>query len=511
MLRILRQGQRWIMAIVIALVGGVFVFFIGGGGRIQQQADDSLIDVDGQRFGVAEFERVRAVVEKNLRESVGEGIDAKALAGFSEQQTASFLVNQALLVREGERLGLHVSGDEMREAVKKSGLGRDEQGGFSVQNYRSEVQYNFGSERLFLEVLRRDLLAQKTRDLLAASTAVSDAEARESLRLARESVKLAFVALDTRTPKTPVTIGDAEIDGLLASGEARVREAYDAQSSRFHVPEQIRARHVLVRVARDATPEQRSAAEQRANTVLERIRSGESFEEVAKSTSEDPGSKDRGGDLGFFRRGTMVPEFEQAAFALEPGAVSDLVKTDFGFHVIRLEEKKPAEERAFDDAKRELASELLKNDAAAAEARKLADALAAAVKGGASLEDAARKEGLTLERTDWLQRRSDGFVPGLGSASAMLDVAFASEIDAASASRVFDVAGKLVLMQRLERKTPSTDELSKDIPAERDRLLADKRQRVEQAFVDAERERLSSAGRLRIDTTLISGVRPRPR
>jgi peptidyl-prolyl cis-trans isomerase D len=507
MLRILRQSQRWIMALVITIVGGVFVFFVGGGGRIAPAGEDALIDVDGQRFGTAEFERVRAVLETNLKQSVGEGVDAKALAGFSEQQTTSFLVNQALLVREGEKLGIHVSAEEMRDAVKRSGLGRDEKGAFSVNAYRDQVQYNFGSERLFLDVLRRDLMAQKTRDALASSAAVSDSEARESLRLQRESVKLAYVALDTKTPRTPASVTDADVDALLGSNEARVRGAYDEQSARFHLPEQVRARHILIRVARDATPEQSADAEKRATAALERIQKGEDFAEVAKSVSEDPGSKDRGGDLGFFRRGAMVPAFEEAAFALEPGAVSTLVKTDFGLHVIRVEEKKPAEDRTFEDAKREIARELLQTDTAAVEARKIADALAAAVKDGSTLEDAARKEGLTLERTDWLQRRAEGFVPGLGTSKALLDTAFAIAGETPSSPTVFDVPGKLVLIQVLEHRQPTADELAQDVAAERDRLLRDEQQRIEQAFVDAERERLTASGRLKIEPALISGRR----
>jgi peptidyl-prolyl cis-trans isomerase D len=355
-------------------------------------------------------------------------------------------------------------------------------------------------------------MAQKTRDALASSAAVSDSEARESLRLQRESVKLAYVALDTKTPRTPATITDADVDALLSSNEARVRGAYDEQSARFHVPEQVHARHILVRIARDATAEQSADAEKRATAALERLQKGEDFAEVARSVSEDPGSKDRGGDLGFFRRGAMVPAFEEAAFALEPGAVSALVKTDFGLHVIRVDEKKPAEDRVFDDAKREIARELLQTDTAAVEARKIADALAAAVKDGSTLEDAARKEGLTLDRTDWLQRRAEGFVPGLGTSKALLDTAFALAGEKLSSPTVFDVPGKLVLIQVLEHRQPTAEELAQDIAGERDRLLRDEQQRIEQAFVDAERERLTASGHLKIEPTLISGgTRPRSR
>lgn len=511
MLRILRQSQRWIMAVVVVIVGGVFVFFIGGGGRIRNTPIDVLIDVDGQQFGPSEFERVRQLVEGNLRKSVGEGIDPKMLAQVSEQQTTSFLVHQALLAREATRIGVQVSEQEMREAVKQSGLGRDEQGGFSVKSYRDEVQYSFGSERLFLDVLRRDLLAQKMRETLAASAGVSQAEARDAVMQRREQVKIAWVALDTTKLRgdTPEPT-DAQVDDLLAKDDARVKRFFDEHADRYRTPEQVHARHFLVRVPRDATPEQTAEAEKKARAGLERAKQGEDFASIAKELSDDPGSKDRGGDLGFFRRGAMVPPFEEAAFGLEPGATSDLVKTDFGFHVIRVEEKKPAEEHAFDEVKRAIAREVVTTDLAAAQARSLADALAEAVKGGASLQDAARKEALVLERTDWLQHRPDGFVAGLGGSPELLDTAFALPEAGQSSPRVFEVDDRLVLIQLLERQRPSDDEVTREIPAERDRLLQDERQRVEQAWVDAERKKLEAAGRLVVNSDAISGrVAPR--
>lgn len=512
MLRILRQGQRWIMGIVIVIVGGVFVFFIGGGGQIRNAPLDVLIDVDGQQFGAPEFERVRQLVEGNLRKNVGEGIDPKMLARFAEQQTTTFLVHQALLAREATRLGLHVSDEEMREAVKQAGFGRDEKGGFSVKQYRDEVQYSFGSERLFLDVLRRDLLAQKMRETLAATAGVSDAEARDAVLQRREQVKIAFVALDTTKPSVaPAEPGDAQLDDLLAKDEPRVKRFFDEHADRWRTAEQVRARHFLVRVPKDATPEQTASAEKKARDGLERVKQGEDFAAVAKELSDDPGSKDRGGDLGFFQRGAMVPPFEAAAFALEPGAISDVVRTDFGFHVIRTEEKKPAEAHGFDEVKRAIARELLIADLAAAEARKVADALVEAVKGGSSLEQAARKEGLSLERTDWLQRRPDGFVPGLGGAPALLDTAFALDAAGKSVPRVFEVGGKLVLFALLERQRPSDDEIAKEIPAERDRLLQDERQRIEQTWVDAEKQKLESAGKLLVNADAISGRPAAPR
>ncbi len=110
----------------------------------------------------------------------------------------------------------------------------------------------------------------------------------------------------------------------------------------------------------------------------------------------------------------MVKEFEEAAFSLEPGTVSELVKTEYGYHIIRVEEHRDAQQRSFEEVREELAAELMGMEVARTENRAIADRIAEAIRSGTSLEDAARAEDLTLERSDRLQRRADGYIPNLG-------------------------------------------------------------------------------------------------
>lgn len=137
--------------------------------------------------------------------------------------------------------------------------------------------------------------------------------------------------------------------GKINITDKDVSEYYASHKSEFENPEMVRARHILIKVAHDAKPEQWQEAEKKALDAKKRLDGGEDFAATAKSVSEDPGSKDKGGDLGFFPRGQMVPEFEQAAFSLSSGAISEPVKSKFGYHIIKVEEKrepktKPIEE-----------------------------------------------------------------------------------------------------------------------------------------------------------------------
>ncbi|HVP27812.1 MAG TPA: peptidylprolyl isomerase [Myxococcota bacterium] len=502
MLRILREGQRWIMGIVILIVGGVFVFFIGVGAPLRRGAraeHDVVVQVEEQQFGRREVERVRARQEEQLKRQLGAQYDPKLLEERVDLDAiaASQLVQLSLLAQEGERLGLRATDDELRDIVRRNF--QDEQGKVSLEQYKRYYEYEYGTERLFLQDLRMQILAQKTLALLGEGASVSDTEAKDSLRQRLETVKLAYVAVDTTQLPPGYEIADAQVDGLLASDEPRVKKFYDDNPQRFHTPERVRARHVLLRVPKDATPEQTAAIEKRMADVRARLEKGEDFAKVAAETSEDPGSKDRGGDLGFFGRGQMVPAFEAAAFALEPGGLSPVVRTDFGFHVIRVEEKAPASDRSYEDAKREIARELVTLDVAKTEARKRADAISAAVRAGKSVEQAAREERLTLERTDALHRRPDGFVAGLGAVPELLDVAFALPSEAPSSARIFDVGQKLVLVQVLEHTRPTDDEIAKELPAEKRRLASEKRQLAQQGWVEARRKELEAAGRIHID------------
>ncbi|MGA8243254.1 MAG: peptidylprolyl isomerase [Desulfobacterales bacterium] len=132
--------------------------------------------------------------------------------------------------------------------------------------------------------------------------------------------------------------------------EEEAKKYYDEHTDQFKQAEQVKASHILIQVAPDASDEKKAEAKKKIVAVQERLKKGEDFAAVAKESSEGP-SKSRGGDLGFFQRGQMDKSFEDAAFALEPGKISDVVETKFGYHIIKVEEKKPETTRAFSDEK----------------------------------------------------------------------------------------------------------------------------------------------------------------
>jgi parvulin-like peptidyl-prolyl isomerase len=289
----------------------------------------------------------------------------------------------------------------------------------------------------------------------------------------------------------------------LAGREEEARTLYSQRASIYDVPEQVRARHVLLKIAPDATEAENAETEARAREVLKRLRDGEDFATVATEISEDPGSKESGGDLGLFGRGQMVKPFEDVAFSLEPGELSDVVRSDFGFHIIRVEEHNLAKQTPFEEVREQLASELIRQETTATRNREIADKLSTAVRAGSSLEDAARAEELTLERSGWLRRRPDGFVPGLGAAQDLMISAFALS-PGQSSDRIFEVESKLALVQLLERRMPEDVNIEQGIEKEREQLSELKQNVLAQGWLTERRKELANAGELLVDLSLIN-------
>ncbi len=142
--------------------------------------------------------------------------------------------------------------------------------------------------------------------------------------------------------------------------EKEIKRYYENHKDRYVEPEAIRARHILIEVPQGASPEEEAKALKKAREIRQKALKGEDFAKLAQKYSADPGTKEKGGDLGFFTRGQMVKEFEEAAFALKPGEVSQPVRTAFGYHLIKVEEKRPAREKSLTEVKEQVKEEILR-------------------------------------------------------------------------------------------------------------------------------------------------------
>jgi len=495
MLDVIRKGQRWLTAIFVVGIGSVFVVFIGIGSPLQP-AGDSVLTVGPYKIGAQEFLRTRQSMEQRFRDALGDSFDPNKLSDTIDANTAAELQQRAILALEAEDLGLTVAKEEVeRELLAYAGL-RDASGNFSHEAYEDWIYREFGSERLFRDQQRRSTLADKLVLVLYARAYVSEHEARDAALDNLEAVKLAFPVIDGSGEE--VERDEAAVAAYLTSNKADVVALYEERRDEFDVPEQTLARHILVQVPPEATEEEVRELEALARAHRQRIVDGEDFAVVAAEVSDDAGSAANGGSLGWFRRGQMVPEFDEAAFALALGALSEPVKTGYGFHLIEVQERKAAEQRTLQQVQHDLAFELLAKQTRRERAQARADQVAAAVRAGATLETAARDAELTLERTGWLKRRADGFVPGLGATPELLNVAFTLAAGESS-DRVFAVGDRLALVQVLERQSPDPEQIEPTLEAQRQRLEQQKRMALINTWTRQRRAELVDRGELAVN------------
>lgn len=526
MLESMRRGQRWLTLIFVSVIGAVFVFFFGTGGGFGPAAPsgNAVVQLDDVRLGADDLARERSAMEDRLRSELGDAYDQLGADRYLETQALSRLVNQLVLAEAARELGLLVTKDEIRRVVQSSPGFIDEEGRFVPEAFDRFAESQFGSQRAFMETFTRDLLGQKLIQVLAGQTTLTDAELDLQIRYELEESRIAYVAFDKNPPLEPDAAGadalsegdenpllpveaplsEADVEAWAAEHEAELRELFAAREALLSQPERVRARHLLIAVPADASEADLAAAREKAQVARDRILAGEDFAVVAEAVSEDSNTASQGGDLGVFARGTNDPALDDAAFALEAGGVSEVVRSVHGFHVVRVDEKLPAEKATFEAHRLALAREGAARERAIRIADEKSSALAAAIEAGQGLEDAARAAGLNVERPPALKRRPDGFVPGLGAAPEILTAAF-TLASGESSPEVFDLPDKKVVIQVLERVPVSDERVAAERTARRPSARAQKQNETIQAWLDDYRTRLERSGRLRINAELALG------
>ena len=327
-----------------------------------------------------------------------------------------------------------------------------------------------------------------------------------------ELIKVAYLELSA-----------AELTKDIAADEAALKEYFESHKSSYITPEERSANHILVHVEKDAKPEEVEAALRKAEEYLTEAKSGKSFEEIAMAHSDDIGSKSEGGKTGFFRRGVMAKEFEEAAFSMHPGELRGPIRTEFGWHVIRLNEVKPEVVKAFADARAEVEQAYRE-----AEAEKLfferADQLSTLTyENSDSLEPAAKALGLTVKESDFFPR-SGG--KDLWADPKVLEVAYSAEVlNERLNSQPIEIGPTQTLVLRVAEHKPATlrplvevrdevvqlviAETAKRQSAERGKILMERLQKGETREALAQAEQLTwteAKGATREDTTLSRAI-----
>ena len=487
--------------LVIALV---FVFF--GIGSFGDDAQVQVVaTVDDEPITVREFQRAYRNVEAGYREQYKEQFTPELARQMNlRQQTLDQLITARLFAREARRLGFRASDEEVRREIAANPA-FEGFGSFSTDRYRRLLRALRLTPQEFEEQQRDSLVLQRFQRFIESSVRATDFEVDKLYEFEQEQVNLEFVRIASEDLVDSVTVDEQGLTDFyenhketfripervrfsyvtydpvdfaseVSVSEDEVQAYYDTHKDDLFTEEkQVRARHILFSVSENDSEEAKADIRTTALGVLERARGGEDFASLAEEFSEDEGTAEQGGDLGFFGRGRMVEPFEDAAFSLDVGQISDLVETTFGFHVIKVDEIRPAEVRPLEDVADQVTETLLERESLRlAEDRARTDRQT--IGDGARLAEFAESAGLDAQETPLVAPGET--IPGLGERPTLVQAAFGQEPGQISQPLQVDDAWFLI---SLEERAPSRIPDFGDVQSE-----VERRYRSEQAETLAE-------------------------
>jgi peptidyl-prolyl cis-trans isomerase D len=443
MLDRMRRHKGWLKWSLALVVLTFVVFYIPDFLTTPTGAAPSevLAEVEGEPITVGAFtQRYNAQVQA-YRNAYGGQINDQLIKQLGiDRQILNSLVDEEAMVAESRKQGITVTDVEIRERILAL-PGFQENGKFiGEQRYRQLLQFQNPPMTTadFEKSLRRALQIEKLRNALTGWMSVSDAEVVAEFKRRNEKVKLDVVPITAEAFKNQVTVNDADLYAAFEKDKERYRigekrkikyailnvdqvrqsitvpeseiDAFYKQNlSQYQTPAQVRASHILFKTE----GKDEKAVQAQAEEVLKQVKAPNAdFAALAKKYSEDESNASNGGDLDYFGRGRMVAEFEQAAFAMKNGEISNLVKTSFGFHIIKVVDNKPDSTRPLSEVRTEL-EEQLKWQKAQAEAEKIAKSLEATIKTQADLDRIAKERSMIVTETGLLL--SGEPIQGVGS------------------------------------------------------------------------------------------------
>ncbi len=379
-LREKKIGVRILLGIVVGILGIGMLLYLVPQGTDDMNSADTVAQVGDQKISIVD-------VQNQLSKTTRGTQIPPALLPLYTQQALDQLIDQKMLALEAERLGLRVTDEEHADLLKKlvptaftgdTFIGMD--------RYTAEVQSRFqmGVPEFESEVKER-LLQQKFQQLVTDGITASDDEVRAEFRRENEKIKLDYVLIKPEDLQSKVEVSDADLAAYFEKNKAQYvvperrtvdyamldlaqlrqraqvtedeeKVYYQSHIDQYKLEDRAHVAHILFKTV-GKTDAEVAEIKKKAEDVLNKAKHGGNFADLAKQYSEDT-TKDKGGDLGWIVRGQTVPEFEAAAFSLPKGSISDLVKTQYGFHIIKVIDRQTARTQTFDEVKASILNQL---------------------------------------------------------------------------------------------------------------------------------------------------------
>jgi peptidyl-prolyl cis-trans isomerase D len=479
MLDTIRRAQPAIIktvlgAVVIAFVGTIFLEW---GWQRPGRLDSHLARVGNEVVSVREYQ----VTYNNMMDFYKRAYQDRFTEEMArllnlKQQALETLIQQKVLLEEAKRQGLTVTDAELITRVQNYPVFQVD-GKFDRSRYVQVLRFSRLTPEDFEQSQREELLVAKLEHLVKDGIHVTENEVKSAFLRENEQVNVEYLRIDPARFTTQVDISEADLAHYYQEHQERFRKPervrvayviidpasfaeqvkiteeklgqyYDEHKEEFYRDEQMRARHILLKLPPEANADEDARVRAEAEAIRQRIEAGEDFATVAQQVSQDPASAEQGGDLGFFKRGAMVKAFEEVAFTLQPGDVSAPVRTDFGYHLIKVEERQEAGYQSLEAVRVELTQRLSREEAHRLAEERAQSAYDLIINAGGSLAAAAEQFDLTVQETPLITRGQT--IEGIEHTALFTQTAF--ELQEGQVSRPMTLGSRYAIMKPLERQ-----------------------------------------------------------
>ena len=445
MLDLMRRQQsnlKWIWVILIFIFSvSLIALYIPLGDLPTVSITSDVASVGHDSVSAHEFQ----VAYRNYVDRMRGQINPEMLKAFRfDRQIMDALVTRHVITEEAKRLGLNVTPTEVEQKILENPVFRENGSFIGKERYQAILSQNNLTMEEFESNVANEILNDKLKSLITAAVNVSDKDVEEEYKRRNEKAKLDYFVVDAAKLEGKTTVSDQDqheyyeknkakysvsekrkakyifLESLKLRPEVKVtdddlRQYYEQHKNEYTLPERVKAQHILFKT-QGKTPEEIEKIKEKARGVLERAKKGEDFGALAKQYSEDA-TASSGGDLGDFGRGQMVPEFEKAAFSLGVGGISDLVQSQFGIHIIKVNGKQEARERPFEEMK-EAVRPIVETRKAEQKANDLAQQIAVDLVSNKNLDAVAAKyPNAQVKETPLVEQGTA--IPELGNATEM--------------------------------------------------------------------------------------------
>ncbi len=479
------------LGVIVGLLGvGMLLYLIPGQGTDSVSAADVVATVDTQSITVTDIRSQLGRIERT-------GAIPAALEPLYAQQVLNELVFQKELAIEAKQLGITVTDQERADRIRQL-VPTAFVGGTFVGNdqYAAQVEAASGmGVPEFEDLVGQGLLEEKFRELVTDGMSVSPAEVQQEFRRRNDKIKISYVVVKPEDLQSKIEASDTDLSAYFEKNKGRynvperrvvqyafldleqlrlhanisqdqIRAYYNDHIDRYKQPDRAHVAHILFKTV-GKTDAESEEIRKKAEDVLKKAKSGANFGDLAKQYSEDT-SKDKGGDLDWIVRGQTVPEFEQAAFTLPIGSVSDLVKTQYGFHIVKVLDRQAARTQTLDEVFPQILG-TLQEDQAQRAAEDLSGQISAEIRrsGRVSIDDLAKKFNLKLGQTPPLEANQP--IPEVGNSPELAETVFRLRPGDDSSPIHTDKGYIVISVKEVQPAHPAT------LAEVRDRVLADYR------------------------------------